>query len=48
YGRAAKIIDAMEALGISSAPDGQKARRILITREEWEEMYMKWNTDSEN
>ncbi len=47
YGRAAKIIDAMEALGISSAPDGQKARRILISREEWEEMYMKWNTDSE-
>ena len=47
YGRAAKIIDAMEALGISSAPDGQKARRILISREEWEEMYMKWNTDSD-
>ncbi len=45
YGRAAKIIDAMEALGIASAPDGQKARKILISREEWEEMRAGWSEE---
>ncbi len=31
YGRAAKIIDRMEALGYVSAPDGNKPRKVLIT-----------------
>ncbi|MBO5715416.1 MAG: DNA translocase FtsK [Clostridia bacterium] len=32
YGRAAKIIDRMEALGYVSAPDGNKPRVILVTK----------------
>lgn len=37
YGRAAKIIDQMEALGYVSAPDGNKPRRVLITMQEYME-----------
>ena len=29
YGRAAKIIDRMEELGLVSAPEGNKARKVL-------------------
>ena len=35
YGRAAKIIDAMEAKGYVSKPDGTKPRRTLITMEDY-------------
>ncbi len=35
YGRAAKLIDIMEDLGIVSEPDGAKPRYTLITAEEW-------------
>ncbi len=37
YGRAAKIIDRMEDMGFVSPPEGNKPRRILITKEELEE-----------
>ncbi len=37
YGKAAKIIDTMEEMGFVTAPDGNKPRKILITREEFEE-----------
>ncbi len=37
YGRAAKIIDRMEEMGFVSAPDGNKPRKILVTKEELEE-----------
>jgi len=37
YGRAAKIIDQMEKLGYVSAPDGNKPRRVLITKEQFME-----------
>ncbi len=37
YGRAAKIIDRMEALGYVSAPDGNKPRQVLITMQEYME-----------
>lgn len=40
YGRAAKLIDVMERRGIVSAPDGQKPRAVLITREQYLEMKM--------
>lgn len=40
YGRAAKLIDVMERRGIVSAPDGQKPRTVLITREQYLEMKM--------
>ena len=38
YGRAAKIIDIMEARGFVSAPDGQKPREVLISKTQFREM----------
>ena len=40
YGRAAKIIDRMEALGYVSAPDGNKPRVVLVTRADMMEKRM--------
>ncbi len=40
YGRAAKMIDTMEDMGIVSAPDGNKPRRVLITMEEYSRRLM--------
>ena len=40
YGRAAKIIDRMQAEGIVSPPDGAKPRSILITPEQYMDMFM--------
>jgi len=40
YGRAAKLIDMMEEKGIVSAPEGQKPRRVLISKQQWMEMVM--------
>ena len=40
YGRAAKLIDRMEELGYVSAPDGQKPREVLITKEQFMEMVL--------
>lgn len=39
YARAARMIDEMEARGIVSGFDGSKPRNVLITREEFEELY---------
>ena len=41
YGRAAKIIDRMQACGIVSEPDGQKPRNVLISRSDWNEIKMR-------
>jgi len=38
YGRAAKLIDKMEQRGIVSAPEGQKPRTVLISRQQYMEM----------
>ena len=38
YGRAAKLIDRMEEMGIVSAQDGQKPREVLITKQQFMEM----------
>ena len=38
YSKAAKFIDIMEDLGIVSAPNGQKPRDVLVTRDEWQAM----------
>lgn len=38
YGRAAKLIDAMEKRGIVSPPEGQKPRTVLITKQQYMEM----------
>ncbi len=41
YGRAAKLIDAMENLGYVSGSEGQKPRRVLITKQQYMEMVLK-------
>lgn len=41
YGRAAKLIDRMEQLGYVSAPDGQKPRAVLISKQEFMEMVVR-------
>ncbi len=38
YGRAAKIIDQMEEMGYISAPDGNKPRKVLISKEDFMQM----------
>lgn len=45
YGRAAKLIDRMEQLGYVSAPEGQKPREVLISKEQFMEMVLR-DTDS--
>ena len=47
YGKAAKLIDRMEELGFVSPLDGQKARRVLITREELDQIRSGEESDSE-
>lgn len=41
YGRAAKIIDKMEQLGYVSAPEGQKPRQLLISKQDFMEMVLR-------
>ncbi|MBQ3792136.1 MAG: DNA translocase FtsK, partial [Clostridia bacterium] len=41
YGRAAKLIDRMEQLGYVSAPDGQKPREVLVSKEQFMEMVVR-------
>lgn len=45
YGRAAKLIDRMESLGYVSAPEGQKPREVLITKQEYMEMRLNNDID---
>lgn len=40
YGRAAKLIDRMQAEGIVSPPDGSKPRSVLITKEDYLERFV--------
>jgi S-DNA-T family DNA segregation ATPase FtsK/SpoIIIE len=47
YGRAAKIIDRMEALGYVSASDGNKARKVLITAQEYAARMMEGEFDED-
>lgn len=35
YGRAARVMDEMEQMGIIGAPEGSKPRKVLISKEEW-------------
>jgi len=41
YGRAAKLIDAMEQMGVVSPPQGQKPRDVLISKSDWMEMELR-------
>ena len=45
YGRAAKLIDEMEKRGFVSAPEGQKPRTVLITKQQYMEMVLNRNED---
>ncbi len=45
YGRAAKLIDEMEKRGFVSAPEGQKPRTVLITRQQYMEMVLDRSED---
>ena len=38
---AGKLIDRMEQMGYVSAPEGQKPRRVLITKEQYMELVLK-------
>ena len=40
YSRAGRIVDQMEARGLISGYDGSKARQVLISKEEWQELKM--------
>jgi len=40
YGRAAKLIDRMEQMGYVSPPDGQRPRKVLISKQEFMEMVL--------
>ena len=39
YARAGGLVDKMERLGFVSGNEGSKARRVLITREEFEDRF---------
>ncbi len=41
YGRAAKLIDTMEKMGIVGAPEGNKPRQVLMSEAEYHEMIMR-------
>ena len=41
YGRAAKLIDQMQDMGIVGPQEGQKPRNVLISASEWAEMVMR-------
>ncbi len=45
YGKAAKYVDIMEDMGIVSESNGQKAREVLITRDEWHEKLARLSLD---
>ena len=39
YGRAARLLDEMEEMGIIGPPDGPRPRKVLISRMEYEQMF---------
>jgi len=39
YGRAARLLDEMESMGIIGPPDGPRPRKLLISRAEYEQSY---------
>ena len=39
YNRAARIVDQMQKLGYVSAPDGAKKRQVLITMDEYKQIF---------
>ena len=48
YNRSARIVDQMEERGIVGPPDGARPRKVLITKDEWEEMKATQNISSDS
>ncbi len=40
YGRAARLIDTMEQLGVVGGYEGAKPRQVIMTKQEWYERKM--------
>ena len=47
YSRAGRIIDQMEERGLISGYEGSKPRRVLISKAEWQEIKLGFNTQSD-
>ena len=47
YARAGRLIDEMEQRGIIGPHEGSKPRQVLITRQQWLEMNMNRDDDTE-
>lgn len=45
YARAARIMDELESKGIVSPAEGSKQRKVLITKQQWLEMYTRSNDE---
>ncbi len=45
FARAARIVDQMEACGIVGPNEGAKSRKLLISREDWQEMQYRRSND---
>ncbi|MBQ1954221.1 MAG: DNA translocase FtsK [Clostridia bacterium] len=45
FARAARIVDQMEACGIVGPSEGAKSRKLLISREDWQEMQYRRSSD---
>ncbi|MBR6772375.1 MAG: DNA translocase FtsK [Clostridia bacterium] len=45
FARAARIVDQMEACGIVGPSEGAKSRKMLISREDWQEMQYRRSSD---
>ena len=48
YNRSARIVDQMEERGIVGPPDGARPRKVLITKDEWEEMKATQNISNDS
>ena len=45
FARAARIVDQMEACGIVGPSEGAKSRKLLISREDWQEIQYRRSSD---
>ena len=43
YGRAAKLVDTMEKMGVVGPPDGMKPRQVLMSKQDYFERYLNKN-----
>ncbi len=48
YARAGRIIDQMEVRGLISGYDGSKPRQVLVSKDEWQELKMGANKETDN